>query len=199
MPPIRRLLIANRGEIALRIARTARERGIQTFAVYSPEDRELAAGYGADALVALEGRGAACYLDVDAIVHAALVAGCDAVHPGYGFLSESAEFVQACHAAGLGFIGPGPDALALFGDKARARALATQENVPIVPGIPAPASVDDVRAFLAAQPEGKSILLKAVCGGGGRGMRRIDPGDDVEAAFARCASEAERAFGDGAL
>jgi len=199
MPPIRRLLIANRGEIALRIARTARERGIQTFAVYSPEDRELAAGYGADTLLALEGRGAAAYLDVGTIVRAGLDAGCDAVHPGYGFLSESAELVQACHAAGLGFVGPGAEALELFGDKARARALATQENVPVVPGIPAPASIDDVRAFLAAQPEDTSILLKAVSGGGGRGMRRIDPGDDIEAAFARCASEAERAFGDGAL
>ena len=199
MPEIRRLLIANRGEIVVRVARSARERGIETVAVHSPEDRELAAGYGVDRLVPLEGRGAAAYLDVPALIRAARDANCDALHPGYGFLSESPALALACAESDLVFVGPGPEALALFGDKARARALATRENVPVVPGIPAPAHEDEVRAFLEAQPEGESILLKAVSGGGGRGMRRIDPGDDVEAAWARCTSEAERAFGDGAL
>ena len=199
MPPIRRLLIANRGEIALRIARTARERGLETVAVFAPEDADLATGYGTDRSVPLAGRGAAAYLDPAALVRIAKDEGCDALHPGYGFLSESPALAQACADAGVTFVGPSPAALALFGDKDAARSLANEENVPVVPGVPAPASQEDVATFLAEQPEGAAILLKAVSGGGGRGMRRIDPGDDVAASFERCASEAERAFGLGTL
>ncbi|MGB0620370.1 MAG: carboxyl transferase domain-containing protein [Myxococcota bacterium] len=199
MPPIRRLLIANRGEIALRIARTARERGIETVAVHAPEDAELATGYGADRLVALSGRGAAAYLDPAEFIRIARAESCDALHPGYGFLSESADLAQACAEAGLTFVGPSPDALSLFGDKNAARTLATEQNVPVVPGIAAPASVEDVERFLAEQPEETAILLKAVSGGGGRGMRRVARGEDVAASFERCASEAERAFGVGTL
>ncbi|MEM9173984.1 MAG: biotin carboxylase N-terminal domain-containing protein, partial [Myxococcota bacterium] len=199
MPPIHRLLIANRGEIALRIARTARERGVASVGVFAPEDADLARHYGADALVALAGRGAAAYLDPPDLVRVAQAEGCDALHPGYGFLSESPALAQACADAGITFVGPSPAALSLFGDKSAARALAHAQNVPVVPGVVAPASVEDVEAFLADQPDGAAILLKAVSGGGGRGMRRIDPGDDVAASFERCASEAERAFGLGTL
>ena len=199
MPPIRRLLIANRGEIALRIARSAREHGVESVAVHAPEDAALAEGYGADAIVPLAGRGAAAYLDAADLIRVAKAEGCDALHPGYGFLSESADLARACADAGLTFVGPSPEALALFGDKDAARALATEQNVPVVPGVEAPASIESVEAFLAAQPEGAAILLKAVSGGGGRGMRRIEPGDDVAAHFERCASEAERAFGVGTL
>ncbi len=196
---MKRLLIANRGEIALRILRTARELGIECVAVHAPEDEAMARGYGAEQLVALEGRGAAAYLDIEALVAVARDRDCDAVHPGYGFLSEQAEFARACVDAGLVFVGPGPDTLALFGDKARSRALASEAQVPIVPGLPAPATLEDVEAFLEAQPDGASILLKAVAGGGGRGMRRVAAGDDVAGAFDRCRSEAERSFGNGTL
>ncbi|CAM9475939.1 unnamed protein product [Discosporangium mesarthrocarpum] len=195
MPPMRRLLIANRGEIALRIARSARERGLESVAVHAPEDAALATGYGADTVVPLAGRGASAYLDVADLIRAAKAERCDALHPGYGFLSESASLAQACAEAGLTFVGPSPGALALFGDKHAARTLAIEQNVSVVPGIEAPASVEDVEAFLADQPAGAAILLKAVSGGGGRGMRRIDRGDDVAAGFERCASEAKRAFG----
>lgn len=194
-----RLLIANRGEIALRIARTARECDIETVAVCSDEDRALAAGYGATTTVVLAKRGAAAYLDIEAMLEIARAEACDAVHPGYGFLSENAEFARACESAGVTFVGPQPDTLELFGDKARARALAIAEDVPVVPGTQAPATLDAIRAFQQGVASGSPILLKAVAGGGGRGMRRINAGDDASEAFARCASEAERSFGSGVL
>jgi acetyl/propionyl-CoA carboxylase alpha subunit len=196
---MRRLLIANRGEIALRIARSARERGLESVAVHAPEDTALAAGYGTDTIAPLAGHGAGAYLDVADLIRIAKASGCDALHPGYGFLSESADLARACADAGIVFVGPSPEALALFGDKNAARRLATEQNVPVVPGIEAPATVEDVEAFLAEQAEDAAILLKAVSGGGGRGMRRIDLTDDVAACFERCVSEAERAFGHGAL
>ncbi len=199
MSPMRRLLIANRGEIALRIARTARERGLESVAVHAPEDAALAAEYGSDATAPLAGRGVAAYLDVADLVRVATSQRCDALHPGYGFLSESADLARACADAGLTFVGPAPETLALFGDKHAARALADEHKVTIVPGIGAPCSIESVETFLAEEPADGAILLKAVAGGGGRGMRRIDRGDDVAAIFERCASEAERAFGSGAL
>lgn len=199
MSRLERLLIANRGEIVLRIARTARERGIETVAVHAPEDRDLARGYGTDARVELPGRGVAAYLDVATLVRIAQAEGCDALHPGYGFLSESAELARGGAEAGVRFVGPSPEALALFGDKGRARSLAQEQSVPVVPGLAAPATLSDLEAFRRAQPAGGSILLKAVAGGGGRGMRRVDPGDDLPSAYERCASEALRAFGDGSL
>lgn len=196
---MKRLLIANRGEIALRILRTARDLGIACVAVHAPEDEAMAHDYGADRLVALEGRGAAAYLDVDALVGIARDEDCDAVHPGYGFLSEQPAFARACAEAGLVFVGPKAETLALFGDKSSARALAERVDVPVVPGLAAPASLEDVASFLAEQPDGAAILLKAVAGGGGRGMRRVTRGDDLAAAYARCQSEAERSFGEGDL
>ena len=196
---MQRLLIANRGEIARRITQTARDLGFETVAVFTSEDEELATGYGADETVALTGTGSAGYLDVHALVDLAQSHACDALHPGYGFLSERPELAEACLEAGITFVGPSPETLRLFGDKARARALAEQEGVPIVPGLPAPASVDAVEGFLRAQPPGRAILLKAVGGGGGRGLRRVDKNDDVSALFTRCQSEAERFFGRGEL
>ncbi len=194
-----RLLVANRGEIAVRIVRTAAEMGLETVAVYAPEDAELALGYGADQLVRLGGRGAAAYLDLADLVRVAREHACDALHPGYGFASEDPALAEACTAAGLTFVGPTPETLALFGDKARARAFASSQGIPVVPGIDAPASIEDVRAFQAAQPAGSAVLLKAVSGGGGRGMRRVGRDDDPGEAFARCRSEAARSFGSDAL
>jgi acetyl/propionyl-CoA carboxylase alpha subunit/acetyl-CoA carboxylase carboxyltransferase component len=196
---MKRLLIANRGEIALRIARTARELGIATLAVASADDEALSGGYGCDDCVRLPGRGAASYLDVEALLEIARRHDCDAVHPGYGFLSESSDFARACHDAKLLFIGPSSDTLALFGNKARARAHAETHAVPILPGIDAAETAAEIRRFLEAQPPGDAIVLKAAAGGGGRGMRVIRSPAEVDAAFARCQSEALRSFGSDAL
>ncbi|MFZ5720465.1 MAG: carboxyl transferase domain-containing protein [Pseudomonadota bacterium] len=190
------LLIANRGEIAVRIARTAAEMGLATVAVFSEDDAASLHVKRADQAVALKGSGPAAYLDVDQIVAAAKAAGVDAVHPGYGFLSENAAFARACAAGGLIFVGPTPETLELFGDKARARTLAQDCGVPVLTGTDGPTSLDEARAFLAANGP---VMVKAVAGGGGRGMRPAATPDELEQAFERCASEAKAAFGDGSL
>ena len=197
-PTPARLLIANRGEVALRIQRAAAGLGIATVAVHAPDDAGALHVRLADRAVALPGRGAAAYLDAAALIAAARETGCDAVHPGYGFLSESAAFARACAGAGLAFVGPSPEALELLGDKARARALAQDLGVPVVPG----SGETDARGaadFLAALGPGGAVMVKAVAGGGGRGMRPVSDPAALPAAFAACATEAERAFGDGRL
>jgi len=194
-----RLLIANRGEIALRIARTAGEMGIGTVAVHGPEDEALARGYGVDRLVPLAGRGAAAYLDIDALLEAARRENCDAVHPGYGFLSESADFAGACEKAGLCFVGPPVATLRVLGDKAAAREVAAELAIPIVPGTAAPLSIEAARAFFEALPRGRAMVLKAIAGGGGRGMRVVRRLEELPEAFERCRSEAQRSFGVEAL
>ena len=151
----------------------------------------------ADDAVALKGVGPRAYLDAEALVAAALAAGCDAVHPGYGFLSERAAFQRLCVDRGLTFVGPSAETLELFGDKARARAFAESCGAPLVPGLPGGASVDDVRAFQASL--GSAVMIKAVAGGGGRGMRRVEAGADPASAYAACAQEALAAFGDDRL
>jgi len=196
---MKRLLIANRGEIATRIARTAHEMGLSAVGIFAPEDAELAAGYGLTKRVPLDGRGAAAYLDLEQLIEIAKANQCDALHPGYGFLSESSALAQACEKAGVIFVGPSVETLELFGDKAAARALATELNIPVVPGISAPASVAAAKAFLAEQPSGSAIMLKAVAGGGGRGMRVVRDPSELEDAFARCQSEAKRSFGSDVL
>lgn len=195
----RTLLIANRGEIAIRIARTAAELGVATVAVYPEDDSRSLHARAADEAVTLPGVGAAAYLDGDAIIAAALARGCDAVHPGYGFLSENAAFARSCEEAGLAFVGPTAETLALFGDKARARALAIEQNVPVLPGVSEAVTEDEGRAFMASLGPDGAVMIKAVHGGGGRGMRPVHRLQDFDAAFARCASEARQAFGDGAL
>ena len=195
----RKLLIANRGEIAIRIARTAAEMRIETVAVYSTDDAASLHVKTADSAVALGGSGATAYLDIDGLIAAAQRAGCDALHPGYGFLSENAEFAVACAKAGLRFVGPEPETLRLFGDKARARTLAGKCAVPVMPGTNGAATLDEAARFLAGLGGGSAMMLKAVAGGGGRGMRVISHLNELEAAFERCASEAKAAFGNGAL
>ncbi|WP_322796738.1 carboxyl transferase domain-containing protein [Tepidiforma sp.] len=195
--PIRRLLVANRGEIAVRIMRTAADRGIETVAVFTPDDAGATHTRHADSAVALPTPGAGGYLDIPAIVQAAREAQADAIHPGYGFLSERADFARAVEEAGLRFVGPTPDTLVLLGDKVAARRLAAGCGVPTIPGTDVldPAGA---RAFLASL-DGAPMLLKAVAGGGGRGVRVVRAEDELASAFERAASEAARAFGDGAL
>ncbi len=191
---IQSILIANRGEIAIRIARAAAELGIRTVGVFSSDDAKSLHVRRVDQAVPLSGTGASAYLDIAAIVAAAQSAGCDAVHPGYGFLSENAAFARACADAGLIFIGPEPDALDLFGDKTAARALARDCGVPTAAGTGGPTDLTGARAFLAAHG---AIMLKAVAGGGGRGMRIVTAEADLSDAYERCQAEARAAFGIG--
>ena len=191
----KRVLIANRGEIAIRIARAAAELGIDSVAVFATDDAASPHVAAADQATALPGSGARAYLDIAAIVAAAQGEGCDALHPSYGFLSENAGLARACAEAGIVFIGPAPAHLETFGDKAAARALAQRLGVPLIPGTGA-LDLAGARAFLAQHGE---IMLKARAGGGGRGMRAVlDPGE-LDAAFAACAREAKAAFGDEGL
>src|SRR5262245_17379485 len=192
------LLIANRGEVAIRIPRAAAEHGVRTVTVHSEDDAASLHTRKGDETRALRGVGPAAYLDAEQLVAVARLAGCEAIHPGYGFLSESAAFARRCAAEGLVWVGPAPEVLEITGDKVRARALAERSGVPIVPGTAGPTSPDEARAFLAAQG-GAGIVIKAVAGGGGRGMRGVERAQEVDAALARCRSEAAQAFGNGDL
>ena len=194
---IKRLLIANRGEIAIRIAEAAAELGIATVGLYSEDDANSLHVKRVDEAVALEGRGAAAYLDIAGVVAAAKTATCDAVHPGYGFLSENAAFARACAEAKIAFVGPTPEQLDLFGDKARARAHAQKCKVPVLPGTE---EIDVAGATAFFRKHAKSgIALKAIAGGGGRGMRLVTEEGAIADAFARASAEAKAAFGNGAL
>ena len=177
---IKRLLVANRGEIAVRIMATASVLGIETVAVYPADDAACGHVGRADAAVELPGTGAAAYLDVDAIIAAAAGAGCDMLHPGYGFLSERPELAARCAAAGLRFAGPGPEALALFGDKAAARARARELGVPVLAGTGTDPSPEQARALLR---EHGAVMVKAVAGGGGRGLRPVTREEDLAEAM----------------
>ncbi len=195
----KKLLIANRGEIAIRIIRAAQDLGMATVAVYARDDSSALHRSLANEAVALEATGPAAYLDIAALVAVARQQGCEAVHPGYGFLSERADFAQACADAGLVFIGPTPAQLAMFGDKANARRLAAEHGVPLLPGTAA-ASLAEIESFFADQrridPQ-CGVMLKAVAGGGGRGMRAVPDPAGLAEAYQRCAAEALAAFGVG--
>ncbi len=193
---VTKLLVANRGEIACRILRAAAELGIETVAVAPADDAASLHCTKADERVELPGRGAVAYLDIEQVVQAALDTGCDAVHPGYGFLSENQAFAAACLDAGLNFVGPRPETLGLFGDKAEARALAESVNVPILAGSGVLSDPAEATAFVA---EHGGAMLKAVSGGGGRGMRAVTDPTEAAAAFERCQSEASAAFGSGSV
>lgn len=189
-----KLLIANRGEIAVRIARAAAELDIPTVAAFSEDDAASLHVRRADEAAALGGSGPAAYLDGEQLLRVAAEHGCDAVHPGYGFLSENAGFARACLDAGVRFVGPTPEALELFGDKAQARALAQEHGVPVVPGVSEPVTQEQARTFMDGLPPGASMLIKAVGGGGGRGMRIVTAKDELEDAYRRAVSEAGAAF-----
>ena len=196
---ITRLLIANRGEIAIRIARTAADLGIRTVGVFAEDDTTSLHRRHVDDARGLRGSGPRAYLDVEQLLAVARDAGCDAVHPGYGFLSEQAAFARRCTDTGLVFVGPRAETLALLGDKVAARALAARCGVPVPRGTDAAVSLDEARVFLAALGPDTAIVVKAVVGGGGRGLRVVRRPDELDDAWARCRSEAQAAFGDDAL
>ncbi len=196
---LKRVLIANRGEIAVRVIRACRELGVETVAVYSTADENaLHAQLATKALCIGPARAADSYLNQDALLSAALASGCDAVHPGYGFLSENPEFADRCAAAGLKFIGPSGGVIRRLGSKSAARTLACQAGAPVVPGSDGPVKSARQARELAGQV-GYPVLLKASAGGGGRGMRQVDRPEGCKEAFAAAQAEAVACFGNGEM
>ncbi len=190
------LLIANRGEIAIRLIEAAAALNMRSVAIYSEDDANSLHVVRADEARRISGTGAAAYLDSDQIVAVAKDVDADAIHPGYGFLSENATFAGKCSEAGIVFIGPSPEILELFGDKVKARELAHRCGVPVLKGTGSATSLSDAKAFFLAG-DSKPVVIKAIAGGGGRGMRVVRRIADLDAAYARCQSEAQAAFGIG--
>ena len=193
---LKRVLIANRGEIALRILRGCRELGIETVAVYSQADAEaLHVQLAGQAVCIGPARAADSYLNQEALLSAAKATGCDGIHPGYGFLSENADFADACAREGITFIGPSGDTIRKAGSKSAARDIMRAAGVPVTPGSDGPVdSVED--ALAAAEAVGYPVLLKASAGGGGRGIRRCDRPEDLASAYAEAKAEAQACFGN---
>jgi acetyl-CoA carboxylase biotin carboxylase subunit len=195
----KRVLIANRGEIALRIIRACRELGVETVAVYSEADREsLHVRFADDDVCIGPAPARESYLRIPRLIAAAEITGADAIHPGYGFLAENAEFAETCAASGITFIGPTPHQIRTMGDKSAARAAMIANDVPVVPGSPGP--VEDVDEALAiAEKMGFPVIIKASAGGGGKGMRVARDSDDFARSFQLARSEALSAFGNGSV
>jgi acetyl/propionyl-CoA carboxylase alpha subunit/acetyl-CoA carboxylase carboxyltransferase component len=199
MPEPSTVLVANRGEIAVRIIRAVHESGGRSIAIHPADDADSLHVRRADLAVRIPGVGPAAYLDIDAIVRAALDSGATALHPGYGFLSENSGLARRCTEAGIVFVGPSAEVLDRFGDKARARAYARERQVPVLPGTHEPTTLDQVAAFAA---EHGAVMIKALAGGGGRGLRAVDHPDHPDQladAYAQASAEARTAFGDGAV
>jgi acetyl-CoA carboxylase, biotin carboxylase subunit len=193
-----RVLVANRGEIAVRVIRALHELGSEAVAVYSTADEDALHVRLADRAVRIGPPSAAqSYLSMPAIIGAASTTGCEAVHPGYGFLAENADFVRACEENDLVFVGPPATVMERMGDKAQTKAEMRAAGVPLVPGTEGTASVSEART--AAEELGYPVLLKAAAGGGGRGMRLVGGPAEIEAAHAHASAEAQAAFGDGTL
>jgi len=192
---IERLLIANRGEIAIRIARTAADMQMGSVAVYAEDDALSRHVRQADQAVALRGSGVKAYLDIEQLIAAARQNGCDAIHPGYGFLSENAQFSRRCEEEGICFVGPSAELLELLGDKARARQMAEDAGTPLARGLNKSCSLDEVTEFFDALGDDAAVMVKALAGGGGRGMRSVRERSQLEAAYERCREEARIAFG----
>ena len=194
----KRVLVANRGEIAVRVIRALRELGVEAVAVYSTADRDALHVQLADRAVCIGPPSAAeSYLNVASVVAAAETTGCEAVHPGYGFLAERPAFVTACTENDLVFIGPDAEVMARMGDKVEAKVAMRAAGVPLVPGTESATTLQQARAL--APDVGFPILLKAAAGGGGRGMRLVSSPDELDSAFATASAEADAAFGDGSL
>jgi acetyl-CoA carboxylase biotin carboxylase subunit len=192
----KKVLIANRGEIALRINRACRELGVRTVAIFSEADRNsLHVRHADEAFCVGPGPVPRSYLSIPNIISTALITGCDAVHPGYGFLAENARFAEICADHGLTFIGPSPSVIAAMGDKATAKRVMKEAGVATTPGTDILASADEARA--AADAMGYPVLLKATAGGGGKGMRAVHAPEDLERAYASATAEAEASFKDG--
>ncbi|OGA40702.1 MAG: acetyl-CoA carboxylase biotin carboxylase subunit [Betaproteobacteria bacterium RIFCSPLOWO2_12_FULL_62_13] len=195
---IKRVLIANRGEIAVRIARACRKLGVETVLACSEADRASLAARIADRVVCIgPAQAMQSYLDQDAVITSAIGTGCDALHPGYGFLSERASFRRLCDEAGVRFIGPHAEAIATMGDKLTALRLAKANGVPTIPGCNELKSARDAKT--EARRTGLPVILKASAGGGGRGMRVVRAFREIDSAFASASAEAQAAFGDGTL
>src|SRR5438552_2056749 len=196
---MRKILIANRGEIAVRVIRACREMGLSPVAVYSECDRTAMHVRLADEAYAVgPSPPRDSYLRIDRILDAAKKTGADAVHPGYGFLAENADFARACADAGITFIGPSPDSIDAMGSKTESRQRMQAAGVPVVPGLTEPVkSFDEIAAF--AKKIGLPIMIKASAGGGGKGLRFVDREQDLRSAFDRVTSEAESFFGDSAV
>ncbi|KAG8756035.1 pyruvate carboxylase [Serendipita sp. 396] len=198
--PLTKILVANRGEIAIRVFRTSHELAMHTVAIYSYEDRMSAHRQKADEAYQV-GKGltpVAAYLAQDDIISIALEHGVDMIHPGYGFLSENAEFAKKVEQAGLAFVGPSPEVIDALGDKTKARSIAIKIGVPVVPGTPGPVgSYEDGASFI--EEHGFPVIIKAAMGGGGRGMRVVREDSEFKDAFSRAVSEAKSAFGDGTV
>jgi len=196
---LKRVLVANRGEIAVRVIRACHEEGLDAVAVYSEPDRLAPHVRNADAAVLLgPAPSGESYLDIKKLIAAAKDTGCQAIHPGYGFLSERAPFAEACLQNGLIFVGPPASAIRAMGDKTEARRRMQAAGVPVVPGSAAPLR-DAVAARFEAKRLGYPVLLKAVAGGGGKGMRRVAGDAEIENAFHAAKREAQKAFGDGSV
>ncbi|MFN6092477.1 MAG: biotin carboxylase N-terminal domain-containing protein, partial [Bacteroidota bacterium] len=194
-----KILIANRGEIALRIMRSAREMGIKTVAVYSEADRDaLHVRYADEAVCIGPAASSQSYLVIDKIIDAAKKTGAQAIHPGYGFLSENASFARALREANITLIGPSPESMEMMGDKLSAKAAAKKYNIPLVPGTDY-AITDIEEAKKVAAQVGFPILIKASAGGGGKGMRIVEKAEQFEENLQRAVSEAQSAFGDGSV
>src|SRR5262245_3050601 len=176
---VTKLLIANRGEIAVRIARAAADMDLPTVAVYAEDDSRSLHLRVADECRALPGQGAAAYLNADAVIAAARASGCDAIHPGYGFLAERGDFARMCSEARLTFAGPDVANLELFGDKGRARTAAAAASVPVLRGLDRAVTLDEARAFFASLRAGSGMMVKALAGGGGRGTRAVLSADEL--------------------
>jgi len=196
---LKKILVANRGEIAVRVIRALREQGVDSVAVYSEADRDaLHVRFATEAYCIGPPPSAESYLDQAAILEVARLSGAEAIHPGYGFLSENADFARAVESAGLVFIGPTPESIAIMGDKLRARAAARKAGAPIIPG--SEGSVEDVEAARrAAEDVGYPIMLKAAAGGGGKGMRVVRSAGELESAFSLTQGEAAGAFGNATM
>jgi acetyl-CoA carboxylase biotin carboxylase subunit len=194
----KKILIANRGEIAVRVNRAAHELGIATVAIFSEADRaSLHVRHADEAFCVGPGPVARSYLNIPNIISAALISGADAIHPGYGFLAENARFAEICADHGLTFLGPEPETIANMGDKATAKAIMSAAGVPTTPGTDILSSVGD--ALAAANDIGYPVMLKATAGGGGKGMREVRTPEELENAFATAQAEAEANFKDGRL
>jgi acetyl-CoA carboxylase biotin carboxylase subunit len=199
MGRIKRILIANRGEIALRAIRTIKEMGKEAVAVYSTGDRDASYLELADAAICIGGpKSTESYLNIPAVISAAELAECDAIFPGYGFLSENQNFVEICEHHGIKFIGPGVSVMQMMADKSKAKQVMAEAGVPTIPGSDgAVADADEARRL--ASEIGYPVILKAAAGGGGRGMRVVEDESYIENAFLACEAEAVNAFGDGTL
>ena len=195
----RKILIANRGEIAVRIIRAARELGIDTVAVYSTADKEALHTLLADEAVCIgPAKSTDSYLNMNAVLSAAVLTGAEAIHPGFGFLSENSKFATMCEEVGIKFIGPSGAVMDLMGDKINARAQMIKAKVPVIPGSDGEVHTSE-EALEVAEKIGYPVMLKASAGGGGKGIRKVEKAEDLVAAFESASSEAKAAFGNGAM